>query len=195
MRPGPQPFLIPLIDRTLTAISSLRLLCLLTEPGNQGYSKLQKKPEDRAQHLKPRQAMASTLSLTKSIVAQTTGDSGSLLPPDPPAVHPLKTLGLDAEGIAKKYAEERAKRLRGDGVAQFKALRNGAFSHFKDDTLAPVSPRDPIRSETTVVIVGGGFAGLITAVELKRRGVTDFLIIDRAGGFGGTWYWNQYPGM
>ncbi len=139
--------------------------------------------------------MASTLSITKSIVAQTTGDMGSLVTPDPPAVHPLKTLGLDTEGIAKKYAEERAKRIRDDGVAQFKALRNGAFSHFKDDTLAPVSPRDPIKPETTVVIVGGGFAGLITAVELKRRGVTDFLILDRAGGFGGTWYWNQYPGM
>ena len=135
------------------------------------------------------------MSLTKSVVAQATGDSGSPFPLDTSVVHPLKTLVLDAEGIAKKYAEERAKRLRGDGVAQFKALRNGAFSHFKDDTLVPVSPRDPIRSEATVVIVGGGFAGLITAVELKRRGVTDFLIIDRAGGFGGTWYWNQYPGM
>ena len=139
--------------------------------------------------------MASILSLTRSNVVQTTGDIGSPFPPDPSVVHPLKTLKLDAEGIAKEYAEERTKRLRYEGISQFKASRDCAFAHFKDDTLAPVSPRDPIRSETTVVIVGGGFAGLITAVELKRRGVTDFLIIDRAGGFGGTWYWNQYPGM
>ena len=112
---------------------------------------------------------------------------------NPPAVHPLKTLKIDKEGILKRYGQERAKRIRDDGLAQFKPA-SGVNSHFKDDSIAPVTPRDPINSETTVLIVGGGFAGLVTAIELKRRGVTQFVILDRAGGFGGTWYWNQYPG-
>ncbi|KAK3385167.1 putative cyclohexanone monooxygenase [Podospora didyma] len=119
--------------------------------------------------------------------------SSPAAPSNPTPVHPLKTLKFDAEGIAKKYSEERAKRIRDDGLSQFKPA-TGAFSRFKDDAVAPVVPRDPITADTTVVIVGGGFAGLVTAVQLKLRGVTDIRILDRAGGFGGTWYWNQYPG-
>ena len=44
------------------------------------------------------------------------------------------------------------------------------------------------------MIVGGGFAGMMTAVELKRLGMHDFRMIEKGGDFGGTWYWNRYPG-
>ena len=111
--------------------------------------------------------------------------------PDP--IHPLKAQSLDTEALAVKYREERAKRLREDGVAQFKPPE-GTLSHFKEDTRAPPLIRDPISSETKVLIVGAGLAGLVTSVKLKNQGVEDFLIVDKGAGFGGTWYWNQYPG-
>jgi cyclohexanone monooxygenase len=44
-----------------------------------------------------------------------------------------------------------------------------------------------------VVCVGGGFAGLVAAARLREAGV-DVRIIEKGGGFGGTWYWNRYPG-
>ena len=48
--------------------------------------------------------------------------------------------------------------------------------------------------ETDVVIVGTGWAGLSTAAYLTKQGVTSYRMIDKAGDFGGTWYWNRYPG-
>jgi cyclohexanone monooxygenase len=46
----------------------------------------------------------------------------------------------------------------------------------------------------TVAFIGGGFAGLVTGARLKEAGVSDVRIIEKGGGFGGTWYWNRYPG-
>jgi cation diffusion facilitator CzcD-associated flavoprotein CzcO len=45
-----------------------------------------------------------------------------------------------------------------------------------------------------VLVIGCGFAGMLTAIELKARGFDDVRMVDRAGDFGGTWYWNRYPG-
>jgi cation diffusion facilitator CzcD-associated flavoprotein CzcO len=45
-----------------------------------------------------------------------------------------------------------------------------------------------------VVIVGGGFGGLLAAARLHESGVEDIRIIEKGGNFGGTWYWNRYPG-
>lgn len=47
---------------------------------------------------------------------------------------------------------------------------------------------------TTVLIVGAGFAGLGTAIQLLERGIEDFVILERAGEVGGTWRDNTYPG-
>ena len=44
------------------------------------------------------------------------------------------------------------------------------------------------------MIVGGGFGGLLAAARLQEAGITNFRIIEKAGDFGGTWYWNRYPG-
>src|SRR5690606_15316847 len=54
--------------------------------------------------------------------------------------------------------------------------------------------RDPFVEYTDVVIVGGGFAGMLTAINLTKAGLRNFRIIEKAGDFGGTWYWNRYPG-
>ncbi|MFJ2812653.1 flavin-containing monooxygenase [Streptomyces sp. NPDC087294] len=45
-----------------------------------------------------------------------------------------------------------------------------------------------------VAIVGSGFGGLGAAVRLRREGVTDFVVLERAGSVGGTWRDNSYPG-
>ncbi|GAP90886.1 putative monooxygenase [Rosellinia necatrix] len=108
-------------------------------------------------------------------------------------VHPLKTLALDTEAITTRYQAEREKRLRQDGVDQFKQTK-GKLSRFKDDVSAPLIPRKPVKADVKVVICGAGFAGLATAVKLKDQGVKDIAIIDKGAGFGGTWYWNNYPG-
>jgi cation diffusion facilitator CzcD-associated flavoprotein CzcO len=46
----------------------------------------------------------------------------------------------------------------------------------------------------SAVIVGAGFSGLCAAIELRRAGVTDFLILEKASRVGGTWRENTYPG-
>ena len=46
----------------------------------------------------------------------------------------------------------------------------------------------------SVAIVGGGFGGVAAAVELKRRGIDDFVILERGDRLGGVWRANTYPG-
>ncbi len=48
--------------------------------------------------------------------------------------------------------------------------------------------------EYEVAIVGSGFAGLGMAIELKRSGSTDFVVLERGDALGGTWRDNSYPG-
>jgi cation diffusion facilitator CzcD-associated flavoprotein CzcO len=94
----------------------------------------------------------------------------------------------------ERYERERAKRLRSDGLAQYQELA-GDFAEFdRDPFVDEPLEREPLAEEPDVVIVGGGFAGMLTAIDLRRRGVERIRIIDRAGDFGGTWYWNRYPG-
>ena len=48
--------------------------------------------------------------------------------------------------------------------------------------------------EREVIIIGGGWVGMLTATRLIENGVRDFRIIESGSDFGGTWYWNRYPG-
>ncbi|GAA2576934.1 NAD(P)/FAD-dependent oxidoreductase [Actinomadura fulvescens] len=50
-------------------------------------------------------------------------------------------------------------------------------------------------AEPRVVIVGAGMSGLCMAIELRRAGVRDFTIYEKAGAVGGTWRDNTYPGL
>jgi cation diffusion facilitator CzcD-associated flavoprotein CzcO len=101
---------------------------------------------------------------------------------------------LTLEEIKAKYRTEREKRLRPEGTDQYRSLA-GVFDEFDRDPYAdPNYQRAPVIEETDVAIIGGGLGGLMAAVELTKQGITDFRIIDKAGDFGGTWYWNRYPG-
>jgi cation diffusion facilitator CzcD-associated flavoprotein CzcO len=46
----------------------------------------------------------------------------------------------------------------------------------------------------STVIIGSGFSGLGAAIRLKREGIDDFVVLERAGDLGGTWRDNTYPG-
>ncbi len=98
------------------------------------------------------------------------------------------------EQARQRYQRERDKRLRADGNTQYSQL-DGDFADFDRDPYAEAGLEREARTEQTgVVIVGGGFAGMLTAINLTKAGYTDFRIVDKAGDFGGTWYWNRYPG-
>ena len=101
----------------------------------------------------------------------------------------------DALAAAReRYKREREKRLRADGLAQYAQLTDDYEEYDHDPWVEPGFTRDPVVEETEAVIVGGGFGGMMLGVNLINRGVTDFRIVEKAGDFGGTWYWNRYPG-
>ncbi|MYF12899.1 MAG: NAD(P)/FAD-dependent oxidoreductase, partial [Gammaproteobacteria bacterium] len=70
------------------------------------------------------------------------------------------------------------------------------FAHYAhDDPYAdPDFDRDALDLEIDVAVIGAGFSGLMAGARLKERGITNFRIIESGGDFGGTWYWNRYPG-
>src|SRR3712207_4373562 len=45
-----------------------------------------------------------------------------------------------------------------------------------------------------ILVAGAGFSGLGTAIQLKERGINDFVVLERADDVGGTWHYNTYPG-
>ncbi|KAF9730204.1 monooxygenase [Paraphaeosphaeria minitans] len=123
--------------------------------------------------------------------------------PDPSQAQPIDPNDFDKAAIIKKYNEERDKRLRADGQSQYVDLHTlPRFKNFITDAwierdnrpLGP-TPRDGDRVE--ILIIGAGWSGLVYAVRLLQAGfkLEDIRIVDYAGGFGGTWYWNRYPGL
>jgi cyclohexanone monooxygenase len=99
---------------------------------------------------------------------------------------------MDVEELRQRYREERDKRIRPDGNDQYLRIAD-EFGHYRDDPHTPWTERPPRTDHRTVVCVGGGFAGLVTAARLRESGV-DVRIVETGGDFGGTWYWNRYPG-
>ena len=103
-------------------------------------------------------------------------------------------LEFDPKSLKEKYLLERDKRLRADGTDQYHRIEEGFAEFAADPNAGPRIERDAIVEELDVVIVGGGFGGLLAGARLREAGVTDVRVIDRAADFGGTWYWNRYPG-
>jgi hypothetical protein len=101
---------------------------------------------------------------------------------------------FDLDAARAKYREERDKRLRPDGNQQYVEVK-GDFSHYVDDPyVEPGFTREPLTDDVEVLIIGGGFGGLMAGARLREAGVQSIRIIDKGGDFGGTWYWNRYPG-
>jgi cyclohexanone monooxygenase len=100
---------------------------------------------------------------------------------------------LDKEALKARYRAERDKRLRADGNDQYIRVA-GVFAGYLDDPYTPFQPREPKTDHVEFAFIGGGFAGLVAGARLVEAGITDVRIIEKGGDFGGTWYWNRYPG-
>ncbi|MFM9131967.1 MAG: flavin-containing monooxygenase [Actinomycetota bacterium] len=99
----------------------------------------------------------------------------------------------DRRAIRERYAAERDKRLRPDGNEQYQEP-SGRFANLLDDTYVQPVPRPSVDRDVHVLVVGAGFAGLVTGARLKQAGIEDVVLVDKAGDVGGVWYWNRYPG-
>ncbi len=103
------------------------------------------------------------------------------------------TTQVDTDAMHARYLAERDKRLRPDGNEQY-IEPTGKFANYLDDPYVEPFEREPLFDDVTVAFIGGGFAGLVTGARLKQAGIDDVRIIEKGGDFGGTWYWNRYPG-
>ncbi|WP_440580568.1 flavin-containing monooxygenase [Streptomyces sp. PT19] len=97
--------------------------------------------------------------------------------------------------LRRRYRVERERRVRPDGTRQYLAA-DAEFGNYADDPYAVASgAREPLRDDVDVAVVGGGFGGILAGARLRQRGVRRVRIVEKGGDFGGTWYWNRYPGI
>jgi cyclohexanone monooxygenase len=103
-------------------------------------------------------------------------------------------LVFDPDALRERYRVERDKRLREDANEQYVEM-TGSFAHYLEDPYVDEkTERKPVTDEVDVVLIGGGFGGLQAGARLRDAGIKDIKIIEKGGAFGGTWYWNRYPG-
>jgi cyclohexanone monooxygenase len=103
-------------------------------------------------------------------------------------------LGFDPDALREQYRIERDKRIKDEANDQYIEVK-GDFSHYIDDPyLVERIERDPLNDTVEVIVIGGCFGGLLAAARLRETGIEDIRIIEKAGDFSGTWYWNRYPG-
>lgn len=101
---------------------------------------------------------------------------------------------FDPEALKARYLAERDKRLRSDGTAQYTEVAGNLADYLRDPYVEHPLARTPLTDEVDVLMIGGGFGGLLASVRLKEAGVESVRIVEKGGDFGGTWYWNRYPG-
>ena len=105
----------------------------------------------------------------------------------------MSQLDFDPDALREKYRTERDLRLRVAGNEQYLEVV-GQFARYLDDPYVTKVERGPLRDTVDVAVIGGGFSGLLAAARLRERGIDDIRVIEKGGDFGGTWYWNRYPG-
>ena len=104
-------------------------------------------------------------------------------------------MAFDVDALRQKYALERDRRLRPDGIAQYVEIA-GPFAGFAEDPWSdPHFTRDPLSDDVDVAIIGAGFGGLLIGARLRELGVQSIRLVDKAADVGGTWYCNRYPGI
>jgi cation diffusion facilitator CzcD-associated flavoprotein CzcO len=106
-----------------------------------------------------------------------------------------RATGYDPEAVRAKYLAERDKRLV-PGRADIRDLATDEhFGRYLEDPFTPRTDRPALDEESDVIIAGGGIAGVVVGAKLREQGVERIRVLDNAGGWGGTWYWNRYPGV
>ena len=113
---------------------------------------------------------------------------------DPQIAEIVGELDFDPEELHAKYLAERDKRLREDGIGQYVEVK-AEFSHYIDDPyVEPGFTREPVFDDVEFAVIGGGFGGLLMGARLREAGIETIRMVEAGGDFGGTWYWNRYPG-
>lgn len=113
---------------------------------------------------------------------------------------------LNPADLQGRYAQERDKRLRSDGMQQYTRLPGEADEPLAHDPWIGLGQRGeaqqdagPLKDgdEIQFLIIGAGHVGLLAGGRLVEAGFSakGMCLVDLAGGFGGTWYWNRYPGL
>ncbi|MYW70128.1 FAD-dependent oxidoreductase [Streptomyces sp. SID8379] len=101
----------------------------------------------------------------------------------------------EAADLRERYRVERERRIRPEGPGQYRST-TAEFGYFAADPYVPdTAEREPVHDVVDVAIVGGGFGGILAGARLRTQGVASVRVIDQGGDFGGTWYWNRYPGI
>jgi cyclohexanone monooxygenase len=104
----------------------------------------------------------------------------------------MSTTEFDPQELRQKYRFERDKRLRAEGNEQYTDISD--FAEYLEDPYMDSVTREPLFDEVEVAVIGGGFGGLLAGARLREAGIEDIRMIEKGGDFGGTWYWNRYPG-
>ncbi|WP_428310577.1 flavin-containing monooxygenase [Hydrocarboniphaga sp.] len=102
---------------------------------------------------------------------------------------------IDIPALREKYRLERDKRVRPEGQQQYVRPTGGSVARFEADPHMPMQPRAPLSEDLDVLVLGGGWGGIMASYHLSQAGVTSLRNVDTAGDFGGVWYWNRYPGI
>ncbi len=109
------------------------------------------------------------------------------------APHSLPEQHLDE--LRARYRHERDIRMT---KRRAKARKSTATLHdvglSEADPHTPAIDREPLTDEVDVIVIGGGLSGILTGAHLRMHGVKSIRVLDKAGDFGGVWYWNRYPG-
>jgi cyclohexanone monooxygenase len=103
-------------------------------------------------------------------------------------------IDFDPDALHARYLAERDKRLREDGAAQYVEVKAEFSRYVEDPYVDPGFTREPVFDEVDAAIIGGGFGGLLMGARLREAGIERIRMVESAGDFGGTWYWNRYPG-
>ncbi|GAA4608579.1 cation diffusion facilitator CzcD-associated flavoprotein CzcO [Actinoplanes octamycinicus] len=114
--------------------------------------------------------------------------------PTPLSGQPHRYRPDELAALRARYQHERDRRIRPEGTAQYRRAA-GEFGYYAKDPYTPWAERASRHDRVDAVVIGGGFGGLLTGARLRQAGVKDIRVIDEAGDFGGTWYWNRYPGI
>jgi cation diffusion facilitator CzcD-associated flavoprotein CzcO len=109
-----------------------------------------------------------------------------------PFPHRIKPADLDA--LRERYRVERDRRIRPDGATQYRRAA-GEFGYYAKDPYTPFQEREAKLDRVEATVIGGGFGGLLSGAKLRQAGVQQIRMVDEGGDFGGTWYWNRYPGI
>ena len=103
------------------------------------------------------------------------------------------------DNLNAKYQQEREKRIKVEGLSQYLPGSKGSLYALDVDpwTDSDTKIHQPVQDSghAKIVVFGAGYGGICAAIRCLESGAAssldDIVIVDPAGGFGGTWWWNR----